>query len=149
MFMDVFRSAASALFLFSAPGLLALGTAPAALAQDDRHAATCAEAEESYREMFGHPSSDEDMPVVLMYRNVFCPAEKTVKQGTSLRWRNVERRTSHSIWFRDADRPESERIFPGESIEMEVDLPIGDHVYLCGPHWERRNMIGRLTVVEQ
>ena len=144
MSMNVFRSALPALVLF-----LALAADAAAQAQDDRTAAICAEAEETYQAMFGHPSSEEDMPVVLMYRSVFCPGHITVKQGTSLRWRNVERRTSHSIWFRDADRPESERFFPGESLVMEVDLPVGDHEYLCGPHWERQNMIGRLTVVEQ
>ena len=60
---------------------------------------------------------------------------------------NVDRRTTHSVWFRDAGRPESDRVFGGEHIEMTVDLPPGEHGYLCGPHWQMEGMIGTLTIV--
>jgi plastocyanin len=29
---------------------------------------------------------------------------------------------------------------------MTIDLPTGVYSYLCGPHWEKEGMIGRLTV---
>lgn len=126
---------------------LALGLAwilPAAA--DERRDAGCAEAEARYVEMTGRASADEPFAVVLMYRSAFCPAGIAVKRGEQVRWVNVENRTSHSVWFKDAGLPESERVFPGEHIEMTVDLAAGEHTYLCGPHWERQNMIGRLVV---
>jgi plastocyanin len=69
-----------------------------------------------------------------------------VKQGATVRWINVDRRTSHSVWFKEAGRGESERAFPEELVEMTIDLPPGEHPYLCGPHWEREGMVGRLRV---
>lgn len=139
--MPLFRAVAASL----AAGFLCLGPAHA---QDERAQAVCAEAEERYDEIFGRPSADEPFTVVLMYQSAFCPVDVTVKRGDQVRWVNVEKRTSHSIWFEDAGLPESERVFPEENIDMTVDLPAGEHRYLCGPHWERQNMIGRLTVVE-
>lgn len=130
----------------AAAGLCCLAPQPAAA--DERLQAVCAEAEARYVEVAGRASADEPFTVVLMYRSTFCPADVTVEQGDQVRWANVENRTSHSIWFRDAGLPESERVFPGESIDMSVDLPAGEHTYLCGPHWERQNMIGWLKVVE-
>lgn len=131
-----------------AAGLLPMLAATSSLA-DERREAVCAEAGERYRALFGRSPSDEPVTVVLMYGSAFCPEHVTVEKGSSLRWVNVEKRTSHSIWFKDAGRPESERIFPEESLDMTIDLPAGEHVYLCGPHWERQNMIGRVTVTER
>ena len=130
----------------AAIGLLCL--TPGLAAADERAQAACAEAQGRYLETTGRAAADEPFTVVLMYRSAFCPVEATVERGAMVRWVNVENRTSHSIWFKDAGQAESERIFPGESIDMQIDLPAGDHIYLCGPHWERQNMIGRLTVVE-
>ncbi len=141
--MSVFRSCSAV-----AAMIAGLFCAWPAQAQDSRMQAICAEAEERYQEIFGRPSSAEPFTVVLMYQSAFCPADITVTQGDSVRWSNVEKRTSHSIWFKDAGRAESERIFPEENIDMVVDLPVGEHTYLCGPHWERQNMIGLLTVIE-
>lgn len=129
----------------SAIGLFCLMQPAAA---DERTEAGCAEARARYLEIAGRAASDEPFTVVLMYRSTFCLAEVTVERGGAVRWVNVENRTSHSIWFKDAGLAESERVFPGESIEMSIDLPVGEHTYLCGPHWERQNMIGRLRVVE-
>ena len=78
----------------------------------------------------------------------FEPAELTVKAGTTVRWVNVEKRTNHSVWFKDAGRDESERFFPEESVEQILDLPPGEHTYLCGPHWESHGMIGTVTLTE-
>lgn len=74
----------------------------------------------------------------------FEPAELTVKAGTTVRWLNAEKRTSHSILFPGEDGFESERIFPGEHWERRFDVP-GVHVYGCGPHPEMR---GTLVVEE-
>ncbi len=125
------------------PGVAAQDVAPPEV--DERIERICAEAEEQYVAMFGKPSAEEPLPVVTMYRNVFCPVELEIEAGTPVRWVNVERRTSHSVWFRALGQPESERLFPEEVVEMTIETP-GDHVYLCGPHWETHTMIGRLVV---
>lgn len=131
--------------------LAGLAAAPAVTATltEAELAAICTEAEGRYRDAFGRAPGEEPFTVVLMYRSTFCPLHVTVKQGDLLRWINVDRRTSHSVWFKDAGREESDRIFPEEAIDMTVDLPPGDYPYLCGPHWERENMIGRMTVIER
>lgn len=125
------------------PGATAQEVAPPAV--DERVLAICAEAEEQYVAMVGEPSAAAPVPIVTMYKNVFCPVELEVAAGTTVRWLNVERRTSHSVWFQALGLPESERLFPEEWVELAVDAP-GDHVYLCGPHWETHKMIGRLVV---
>ena len=126
---------------------LVLVAAGAALAEDaDERAAICAEAEERYVELFGAPSAEaEGVTVVTMYKYNFCPREITVKVGTTVRWVNVDKRTSHSVIVKG--EPESDRAFPEESLEFTF-LNVGSDEYLCGPHWERRDMIGMVTVVE-
>ncbi len=124
------------------PALLLL----AAPAWADEAADICAEAEERYAEQFGQPSSAvEDAEVVLMYKYNFCPGELTVKAGTTVRWVNVDKRTSHSVLLKDGSEPESDRLFPEESVDMTFLTP-GPQEYLCGPHWETQNMIGMITV---
>ncbi|WP_424830730.1 cupredoxin domain-containing protein [Ruegeria sp.] len=106
----------------------------------------CAEAEERYVELFGQPSSAvEDAKVVLMYKYNFCPFELTVKPGTTVRWVNVDKRTSHSVLLKDGSEPESDRLFPEETFELTFLTP-GPQDYLCGPHWETQNMIGMINV---
>ncbi|WP_289042398.1 plastocyanin/azurin family copper-binding protein [uncultured Aliiroseovarius sp.] len=117
------------------------------LADDDKKAAICAEAEERYVELFGHPSSEEEgVTVVKMYEYNFCPGELTVPVGTTVRWVNVDKRTSHSVIV--PNEPESDRAFPEETIEFTF-LTEGDQEYLCGPHWETREMIGMITVIAE
>ncbi|MCX8952368.1 plastocyanin/azurin family copper-binding protein [Ruegeria sp. NA] len=124
------------------PALLLL----AAPAWSDETAEICAEAEERYVELFGHPSASvEDAKVVLMYNYNFCPFELTVKAGTTVRWVNVDKRTSHSVLLKDGSEPESDRLFPEETVEMTFLTP-GPQDYLCGPHWETQNMIGMIIV---
>lgn len=114
---------------------------------DDDKAELCAEAEERYVELFGAPSSEaEGVTVVLMYEYNFCPGELTVPVGTTVRWVNVDKRTSHSVIL--PDEPESDRAFPEESVEFTF-LTEGDQRYLCGPHWETRDMIGMVTVTAE
>ena len=127
--------------------LVALATATAAAADDDQ-TAICAEAEARYVDLFGHPSADEDgVTVVLMFEYNFCPGHLTVKPGTTVRWVNVDKRTSHSVLVKNSEWPESDRLFPEETVEFTF-LTAGDHDYLCGPHWETQNMIGMVTVAE-
>ncbi|CUK17563.1 Plastocyanin precursor [Ruegeria denitrificans] len=124
------------------PALLLL----AAPALADETAELCAEAEERYVDLFGQPSSAvEDAEVVLMYRYNFCPVELTVKAGTTVRWVNVDKRTSHSVLLKDGSEPESDRLFPEETVDLTFLAP-GPQDYLCGPHWETQNMIGMITV---
>ena len=135
--------AMTALVALMALGAVAQEVAPPVV--DERIEGICAEAEEAYAAMFDQPSAEAPVTIVKMYRNVFCPVEFEIAAGTTVRWVNVERRTSHSVWFRAAGLPESERLFPEESVELTIETP-GDHVYLCGPHWETHDMIGRLVV---
>ena len=124
------------------PALLLL----AAPAWADDTAELCAEAEDRYVELFGQPSSAvKDAEVVLMYKYTFCPVELTVKAGTTVRWVNVDKRTSHSVLLKDGSEPESDRLFPEESVDLTFLTP-GPQDYLCGPHWETQNMIGMITV---
>ena len=110
-------------------------------------AVLCAEAEERYVDLFGAPSSEaEGVTVVTMYKYNFCPAQITVPVGTTVRWVNVDKRTSHSV--KVGSEPESDRAFPEEVLEFTF-LVTGDQNYLCGPHWESHDMIGMVTVVEQ
>jgi len=77
--------------------LLAAGTA-AAQEMDEKTARICGEAEERYQEIHGHPSAEaEGVVVVTMYRYTFCPPALTVAPGTTVRWVNVDKRTSHSV----------------------------------------------------
>ena len=126
---------------------LLLSAVPAAAVTPQEQKSNCEEAVKRYEELYGRAQTAESQPVVLMYKHTFCPVQLAVKQGTSVRFLNVDHRTTHSFWFKGADRPESERFFPGEGATMTMDLAPGDHVYLCGPHWEQEGMVGRITIL--
>lgn len=127
--------------------LLSLMIALPATAGDEDVATICAEAEERYVDAFGHPSSEEDgVTVVTMYKYRFCPEHLTVPVGTTVRWVNVDKRTSHSVILKDEGVPESDRLFPEENFEFTFLTAGSPQTYLCGPHWETQEMIGRVTV---
>ena len=134
------------IFLSALAALLA-GTGLAHAETDPvKIASICAEAEARYAEIYGHPSAEEPgVTVALMYKYTFCPVTLEVPLGTTVRWVNVDKRTSHSTWFRDAGQAESERLFPEETAEQTFDVP-GEWGYLCGPHWESHDMIGKVIV---
>ncbi len=115
---------------------------------DEERARICAKAEKRYQKLFGKPSSDEDVTIVTMHKYTFCPHELTVKKGTNVRWVNVDKRTSHSVWFKLAGKLESERLFSEEKVEVVFDMPAGDYPYLCGPHHKDEGMTGTITVVD-
>ena len=129
-------------------GAVALWPADAAAAASApaEKAKICADAEKRYQKLFGKPSRDEDVTVVTMYKYTFCPPRLEVKRGATVRWVNVDKRTSHSVWFKIAGRPESERVFSEEKVEMTLDLEPGEHAYICGPHAEQEGMRGTLVV---
>ncbi len=111
----------------------------------------CEEAEKRYQKIYGHPSDSlkkKGILVVKMYKYTFCPPQVRIKPGTTVRWVNVDKRTSHSVWFKEAGKEESERIFPDpeEKVEMKFDLPPGEYPYLCGPHWQSEGMVGKVIV---
>ncbi len=117
-----------------------------ALAGDSDQTELCAKAEARYVEMFGQASSEaHGVTVVTMYKYNFCPAQITVPIGTTVRWVNVDKRTSHSVLIKEFGQPESDRAFPEESIEFTFLEP-GAKDYLCGPHWETHDMIGMVTI---
>lgn len=126
--------------------------APVAIAADahamDR-AALCAEAEERYRELYpeGHGEAD-NVVIVKVYTYNFCPRHVTVKAGTTVRWINIDKRTSHSVWLREAGIDESPRFFPDETWEHTFTEP-GAYPYLCGPHWQVHDMTGSVTVTAE
>lgn len=138
----LFLAAATAAFAF-------LATTPASAVKDKtKIPKICAEAEERYREIFGKPTADEPVTVVLMYKYAFCPEKVTVKRGTTVRWVNMDKRTSHDVWFKEKGDEPKDRLFPEEHLEMTFDLPPGDYPYLCEPHWESDDMKGTVTVTE-
>ena len=134
------------LALLSTPWLLA--STPASAMSDEERKKICTKAEERYQKLFGKPSADEDVTIVKMYKYTFCPHQLTVKKGTTVRWVNVDRRTSHSVWFKLAGKPESERLFSEEKVEMTFDMPVGEYPYLCGPHYKQEGMTGTVTVAD-
>jgi plastocyanin len=139
-------------YLFSVKPLLAallMVALPASVVAAQSAAAynkICTKAEKRYQKLYGKPSASEDVVIVKMYKYTFCPKSVTVKQGTTVRWVNVDKRTSHSVWFRKKGDNESDRLFPEEKVEMKFDLPPGDYPYLCGPHWQSEGMLGTVTV---
>ena len=70
----------------------------------------------------------------------------TIKVGDTVRWVNEDKRTSHSVWFKQSGGEETQRLFGEEQVEMTFDGPPGDYTYLCGPHWEEEGMIGSITI---
>lgn len=70
----------------------------------------------------------------------FIPQVITIKAGTTVRWTNSEKRTTHSVQFLGPDGLESERLFPGDSWERRFDKP-GSYPYTCGPHPEMKGGI--------
>ena len=126
---------------------LAGTAAPALAVTPEERLEICKEASTRYKELYGKEMSEEPVQVIAMYKYTFCPTKLQVKKGSKVRFINLDKRTTHSYWFRDAGRPESERYFGGEGSEMTMDLPEGCHTYLCGPHYEREGMIGSIEVV--
>lgn len=80
-------------------------------------------------------------PVEVVIENYhFRPQELRVKAGTTVKWVNQEKRTTHSVLFLGRDGFESERFFPGESWQRTFDKP-GRYEYSCGPHPEMKGVI--------
>lgn len=105
----------------------------------------CATADERYEELFGDTVTPDGTVVIKLYKYTFCPPNLEIPKGTKVQFVNVDKRTSHSVWFKDKDDDESERFFPEESVEMFFD-DVGQFDYLCGPHWKSDNMRGVLTI---
>jgi plastocyanin len=114
--------------------LLISTAAPMAAAEDATE--ICKEASLRYKEMTGRDAASEPVRTVLMYKYKFCPENVTVKRGEKLRYFNVDKRTSHSVWLKDAGQEESERVFSEGVIDVDTNLPKGEHDILCGPHWQ-------------
>ena len=83
--------------------------------------------------------------MVEMLKFKFVPEEITIKAGDTVRWINTERRQYHTIWFKESGDPETAEFFPQETFEKTFNTP-GVYPYLCGPHWEKRDMKGVVRV---
>ncbi len=70
----------------------------------------------------------------------FLPQEVRIKVGDTVKWINLEKRTSHSVLFLSEGGFESERFFPEESWKRTFDKP-GTYKYRCGPHEEMKGTI--------
>ena len=70
----------------------------------------------------------------------FQPPEARIKVGDTVKWINMEKRTSHSVLFPAENGLESERMFPGEHWSRTFTSR-GSHAYRCGPHEEMKGMI--------
>jgi len=123
--------------------LVILAVSPLAAAEDPE---LCKEAAARYRDMFGREAAAEPVRTVLMYKYRFCPELVRIKPGEKLRYVNVDKRTSHSIWLKDAGQKESERVFSEGVIDVDTNLPQGEHDILCGPHWQSDGMRGKVIV---
>ncbi len=134
--------------ILSLAALQVTGTASHAAQSEEKRAKICKEAEERYQELFGKPSKDEPVTIVKMYKYTFCPTVLKVKQGTTVRWVNVDKRTSHSVWLKEQGKEESDRLFSEENVEIKLDFPPGDLGYICGPHFEKEDMRARIIIIE-
>ena len=90
------------------------------------------------------PANAETVVEIGIAKMQFVPQLVKVKPGTTVKWVNNEKRTSHSVLFKKEGLPESERFFPGESWQRTFDKP-GLYPYICGPHPE---MTGVVEVTE-
>lgn len=70
----------------------------------------------------------------------FQPAEVRIKAGDTVKWINMEKRTSHSVLFPAEDGLESERMFPQEHWRRTFAKP-GSYSYRCGPHEEMKGLV--------
>ena len=122
------------------------------IAVTEQHKKTCTKAEARYKDLYpdakpyGKDNGDGTV-TVLLYKYTFCPVNVTVKKGTTVRWVNVDKRTSHSVWMKAAGQEESERFFPEEEWSFPFQAT-GDYPYLCGPHWDAEKMIGFVRVTD-
>ena len=134
-------------FLMASAVAVAVLTPPALALDDAERQKICEKAEQRYQTLFGKPSADEDVTIVKMYKYTFCPQHLRIRKGTKVRWVNVDKRTSHSVWFKEQGGKESDRIFAEESVNMVLDLPPGVNPYICGPHGEQEGMKGTITLL--
>lgn len=88
--------------------------------------------------------AEGDTVTVELIEYRYAPAELEIPAGTTVRWVNMERRTSHDVYFPDEDIG-SPRLFPEESWERRFD-EAGTYEYHCRPH-ENREMRGVIRVI--
>lgn len=126
-------------------GLGAGSAAAQGRVSEEEREANCREGAPRLAEALAETPAPTGAVVVYTFKETFCPRVVEVAAGTRLHVVNVEKRTSHSIWFQADGRGESERFLPGESVDVTLDLALGEHVYVCGPHpW----MNGRVVITE-
>jgi|GEM_PF-1697832 len=63
----------------------------------------------------------------------FTPQHLEIKKGTTVIWRNLEKRQYHSVWFQALGEPIPEYFFPEETYERTFN-EVGEFPYICEPH---------------
>lgn len=86
------------------------------------------------------PAADTAVVEVVIEQFRFDPPVLTVRQGTTVRWVNRERRTHHSVIFNGEGQPASDLLFPGDTWSRQMNTP-GTHPYFCGPHPEMKGVV--------
>lgn len=88
----------------------------------------------------GRPRAADAVVEVQIKGMLFVPESLTIKAGSTVRWVNKERRTTHSVLFPAEGNLESERLLPDESWQRRFDKP-GRYPYTCGPHPEMKGLV--------
>jgi len=140
-----FLAGALALAFSLGAGVALAGGGEVKVTEDRKRA--CAKAEKRFKKLYPEFKAKDGEVVVMMYKYNFCPANLEVKKGTTVKWINVDKRTSHSVWLKEAGIAESERMFPEEMFSFTFDKS-GPYPYICGPHGEVEGMIGYVKVVD-
>lgn len=86
------------------------------------------------------PAAQGTVVEVIIRDYRFEPAELKIRAGSTVKWINDEKRTSHSVLFIGEGGSESERFFPGESWQRSFPKP-GVYRYTCGPHPEMQGVV--------
>lgn len=86
--------------------------------------------------------SAENIVDIKILKFKFIPQTITIEAGTTVRWRNEEKRQYHSVWFEQSGEPEPDYFFPGETYQRTFDQ-VGSYPYRCGPH---PKMVGTIHV---
>lgn len=70
----------------------------------------------------------------------FTPQRVEIKKGTTVIWRNQEKRQYHSVWFQALGEPIPEYFFPEETYERTFN-EVGEFPYICEPHPQMTGVI--------
>lgn len=77
---------------------------------------------------------------VVIAQMTFSPDRLVIQAGDSVRWRNSEKRTYHTVEFAGERSVASDPLFPGDQYRRVFEQP-GEYPYHCGPHPQMKALI--------